>query len=129
MNQWVNDLNTTNARIVISIGLAVFVVIVVTVGVTFMAWEPTAMQLKVLTGVGAGILTMQGFDVLQFWTKRSTDATLAAAKNPSQPVQATVVSETPKESGDPEIRAALQYGADRDAYLAAGGHKGERGDI
>lgn len=93
----INALNTTNTRILDSIVLANFVVIVLTIGVTILDWEPKAMQLKVLTGLGGGILTMMGFDVLQFWGKRFSDAGYAAAKNPNQPVVTNVV---PEQSGD-----------------------------
>jgi hypothetical protein len=97
MKAWVNDLNTTNARIVVSIVLAVFVVLILTIGVTLLGWQPTAMQLKVLIGVGAGILTMQGFDVLQFWGKRFSDAGYVAAKNSALPPPAQPV---PQVNGD-----------------------------
>lgn len=124
LKQYVNDLNTTNYRIFDSVWLANFVVILTAIGVTILHWEPTAMQLKVLTGIGGGILTMMGFDVFQFWAKRSTDTALAAAKNPN----VAVVVEKPPESPavlrpaapDPELAHALQIGADRDAQLAAG---------
>jgi hypothetical protein len=90
VKEWVNDLNTTNFRIVVSIALASIGVVVCLLGVTVLGWEPTAKQLQVLEGLALVILTMMGFDVMQFWTKRSTDAGLAAAKNPSQPVNASV---------------------------------------
>lgn len=93
----INALNTTNTRILDSIVLANFVVVLLTMGVTLLDWEPKPMQLKVLTGIGAGILTMMGFDVLQFWGKRFSDAGYAAAKNPNQPVVTNVV---PEQSGD-----------------------------
>jgi hypothetical protein len=93
----INALNTTNTRILDSIGLANFVVVILTIDVTLLHWEPTPMQLKVLAGVGGGILTMMGFDVLQFWGKRFSDAGYAAAKNPNQPVVTNVV---PEQSGD-----------------------------
>ena len=136
LKEWVNDVNTTNYRILDSVWLANFVVVLLTISVTFFHWEPSAMQLKIFTGIGAGILTMMGFDVLQFWGKRFSDAGYAAAKNPNQPVVTNVVAE---QSGDtksapsslsrtlehpvpinPELATALQIGADRDARLAAG---------
>lgn len=93
----INALNTTNTRILDSIGLANFVVVVVMVGVTIKDWEPSEMQFKVLIAVGALILTMMGFDVIQFASKRFSDAGLAAAKNPTQPVATNVI---PEQSGD-----------------------------
>lgn len=83
---WVNDVNTTSLRILVSIGLAVFLIIALTVAMLFFAWEPSAAQKWVLIGIAGGTLTMMGFDVIQFIGKRFSDATLAAAKNPSQPV-------------------------------------------
>lgn len=97
LKQWINDVNTTNTRILVSIVLAVFVVILLALGVTILHWEPTGMQMKVLIGIGGGVLTMMGFDVLQFWGKRFSDAGYAAAKNPNQPVVTNVV---PEQSGD-----------------------------
>lgn len=65
LQAWVAD--TTSFRIVASIALAV-IDSQVLIAAMFAGWEPTAMQLKVLIGIGAGILTMMGFDVLQYRT-------------------------------------------------------------
>ncbi len=100
MKAWVNDLNTTNFRIVVSILLAVFVTMLLTIGVILVHWEPSAMQLKVLIGIAGGILTMQGFDVLQFVGKRFSDAGYAAAKNQTQPVTTAVTSQENGDNGD-----------------------------
>ena len=141
MRMWLNDLNITNARIVVSIGLAAFGVIVCLLGVTFMGWEPTEKQERLLLGIAVVVLTMQGFDVIQFASKRFSDAGLAAAKNstlppPAQPVPQdngdtssapSSLSKTPPRSMDPALASALQEGADKDARLAAGSHFGERG--
>jgi hypothetical protein len=86
MKAWLNDVNTTSLRIVVSIVLAATAILMILVAILLGGWEPSAMQLKVLTGIAAGVLTMMGFDVLQFVGKRFSDATYAAAKNPSQPV-------------------------------------------
>jgi hypothetical protein len=67
------DPTTTGFRIVVSIALAVLDSQALIVAM-FLGWEPTAMQLKVLIGIGAGILTMMGFDVLQFWTHTKAEA-------------------------------------------------------
>lgn len=93
----INAINTTNTRVLDSIVLANFVVVICTIGVTFLDWEPKPMQYKVLIAIGALILTMMGFDVLQFASKRFSDAGLAAAKNPNQPVVTNVI---PEQSGD-----------------------------
>lgn len=112
----INAINTTNTRILDSIGLANFVVVIVTTGVTFVGWEPSDKQIKVLVGVGAGILTMMGFDVLQFWGKRFSDAGYAAAKNPNQPVVTNVI---PEQSGDTtSATSSLSRTAERPVPMA-----------
>lgn len=83
---WVNDVNSTSLRIIVSIGLAVFMIVALTIAMLFFGWEPSPAQKWVLLGIAGGILTMMGFDVIQFIGKRFSDATLAAAKNPTQPV-------------------------------------------
>lgn len=130
MKAWVNDLNTTNFRIVVSIALASFLSVILTLGVTLLHWEPTAMQLKVLLGLGGGILTMMGFDVLQFVGKRFSDAGYQAAKNSALPPPAQPVAQ---QNGDTAsapsslaarpvlTRADLQRAAD----VQAGGERGE----
>ena len=121
MKAWVNDLNTTNFRIVVSIILASFLSLILTLGVTLLHWEPTAMQLKVLLGLGGGILTMMGFDVLQFVGKRFSDAGYQAAKNSSLPPPAQPVPQVngdtqgaPSSTVAPVVanRAVLQRAAD-----------------
>lgn len=86
IKSWVNDLNTTAFRIVASVWIAGLVILALVVAMLFFGWQPSALQLKVLTGIAGVVLTMMGFDVLQFIGKRFSDATYAAAKNPSQPV-------------------------------------------
>lgn len=78
---WVNDLNTTAFRIVVSVWIAAFVVVGLTTAMLFFGWQPTTLQLKVLNGVAASVLTMMGFDVLQFVGKRFSDAGYVAARN------------------------------------------------
>ena len=48
--------------------------------------QPTALQLRVLTALGALVLTMMGFDVLQFIGKRFSDAEYVAARKGPSPV-------------------------------------------
>lgn len=79
---WLNDFNTTSYRIFISIHLAVVQVLALDFAL-WRGWSPTGEQKSVLIGIGGGILTMMGFDVLQFWSKRSTDIGYAQAKSPS----------------------------------------------
>jgi hypothetical protein len=80
VSAWINTVNTTAFRVLVSIALAVEVINIVLAGIVFRDWEPKPMQYKVMIGVAAGILTMMGFDVLQFWTKRRTDAEYMTAK-------------------------------------------------
>jgi hypothetical protein len=101
---WVNDVNTTSLRIVSSLAIAVVAVPMVLLAMLWFRWEPTALQLKVLIGLAGFVLTMMGFDVLQFVGKRFSDATYAAAKNPSQPV--TVETPPPAATDGPAPRVA-----------------------
>lgn len=78
---WINEVNTTSFRIIVSVGLAGFTVIVCLIGVTFINWLPTDPQITVLKGIGAGLLLMMGLDVAQFIGKRFSDAGYAAAKS------------------------------------------------
>jgi hypothetical protein len=50
------------------------------VGILFMNWQPTHMQLEVLIGIGAMILTMMGFDVAQFIAAAKAGVGAAAAE-------------------------------------------------
>lgn len=63
LQAWLSD--TTNGRIAASIAMAVVDTQTLVIAMLF-GWEPTSMQLKVLMGIGAGILTMMGFDVWQY---------------------------------------------------------------
>ncbi len=77
---WVNDINTTSLRIIVSIALAAVMVLMLLVGVTIRNWYPTDMQLKVIYAAGGGLLMMMGFDVTQFAAKRFSDAAYVQAK-------------------------------------------------
>ena len=74
-----NGINTTNTRILVSVGLAAYMVVSLTIAM-FFGWTPTEGQKWVLIGIAGGLLTMMGFDVFQFATKRFSDAGYAAAK-------------------------------------------------
>jgi hypothetical protein len=81
MNAWMKDhLSTTTSRIIVSIALAVVDSQLLIIGILFQKWEPTAMQLKVLIGIGAMILTMMGFDVAQFIAAAKAGIAAAAAE-------------------------------------------------
>lgn len=83
---WVNEINTTALRMIVSIALAAQLVVFVEFGMLVQGWEPTAMQYKVLTGIAFLILIMMGYDVAQFIGKRFTEADFVAAKTGSQPI-------------------------------------------
>lgn len=77
---WINSVNTTNWRIVLSSLGAVINITALMAAMLFFAWEPTAVQLKVLGGCAGVLLTMMGYDVAQFIGKRFSDAGYQAAK-------------------------------------------------
>lgn len=106
-NERINSLNTTNFRITVSVMLTAFAVVVCFIGVTLLHWEPTEKQITVLEGIALTLLTMMGFDVIQFIGKRQTDAGLAAAKNPNQPVLTNVPPETRSAIDQPIPTAAM----------------------
>ncbi len=85
-SSWINTVNTTALRIIVSIGLAVEIVNLVAIAMLFFRWEATSTQYKILTGIGVGILTMMGLDVWQFIAKRKTDAEYVTAKQGPSPV-------------------------------------------
>jgi len=87
IKNWLNDFNTTSYRIFISIHLAVVQVFALDFAL-WRGWSPTDPQKFVLIGIAGGILTMMGFDVVQFWAKRSTDVGYAQAKSPNVNVEA-----------------------------------------
>lgn len=82
---WVNDINTTAFRIIASVLLACIGVVIVLLAIVWHNWFPTSEQVRVLAGLATVVLTMMGFDVLQFVGKRFSDTGYAAAKNPSAP--------------------------------------------
>lgn len=80
---WVAGLPTTNARIVVTLALAVATGIRYFVG----GWSPSLEWL-------AFLLAMAGLDVAQFTSKRFTDATYVSAKTapPTAPKTAAVLT-------------------------------------
>lgn len=92
MMDWLNALNTTNFRILVSVVFAAVWGTMILIAVMFFGWNPTDMQLKVLLGLMAGLLTMMGFDVIQFASKRFSDSGYAKAKNPPQTTQVSTGS-------------------------------------
>lgn len=96
-SSWINNVNTTSLRIVVSTICTGIGLLLVLVAIVFFKWEPTDMQLKVLGGMGVVALTVMGLDVTQFIGKRFSDAGYAAAKvtPPVNVEQANVVTAAP----------------------------------
>lgn len=117
---WVNSVNTTAWRIVVSITMAFTHAGAVLIAMLAFGWEPTVMQMKVLTGDAAAILTMMGFDVLQFISKRRTDAEYIQAKQGPSPVTAegpsTVIVNKPETPRD-TMHAESRYIPDKPAAI------------
>lgn len=102
LSAWINTVNTTALRIIVSIALAVEVVNLVTIAMLFFMWEATSTQFKILMGIGIGILTMMGFDVWQFVQKRKTEVDYVTARQGPSPV--TVVTDDTKPAPDAPIQ-------------------------
>lgn len=79
VTSWINEVNTTSFRILASVFGAIINITAIQVAL-LMGWAPTEIQLKVLIGEAGVLLTMMGFDVIQFASKRFSDKGLAAAK-------------------------------------------------
>lgn len=86
LSNWINTVNTTAFRVLISIGMALSHSSAVLIAMLIFAWEPSAMQMKVLMGDAGAILTMMGFDVIQFISKRRTEVEYVQAKQGPSPV-------------------------------------------
>ena len=86
ISAWINTVNTTALRIIVSIALAVEIVNLVVIAMLLFRWEATSTQFRILTGIGVGILTMMGFDVWQFVQKRKTETEYVTAKQGPSPV-------------------------------------------
>jgi hypothetical protein len=93
---WLQDYPTTNGRIVASTHTAVALAWLITL-VVLVGWEPSEMQIKILYGVGIGLLIMQGIDVGQFIAKRFSDSGREAVK------QGTAVPMSQGAGQDPRI--------------------------
>lgn len=73
---WVDDVNTTNLRILVSIVLAILYVLVVLGGTMLGKFTETS----AINTVAMFLLAMMGLDVAQFIGKRFSDTGYAAAK-------------------------------------------------
>lgn len=102
IRNWINEVNTTSFRIITSCLIAFSLSHMVVYAVLFQKYEPTKAHMTILTGILGGLLTMMGFDVLQFVGKRFTNTDYAAAKNPPTQV-ITHPPSTVKVEGDATI--------------------------
>ncbi len=95
----IGAVSTTPLRIIVSIALAAFCVFIVMAGLVFrIPWSDG--DIRVLELVGILLLTMMGFDVLQFVSKRTTDNSYVTAKGDAK---AKVASATgPNVNAGPE---------------------------
>lgn len=84
---WMNEVNTTSFRIVMSVVTTCLSILLVLVAIVFFDWQPKPVQITVLTGIAGVVLTMMGFDVIQYIGKRFSDRDLAAARQAPSPVQ------------------------------------------
>lgn len=109
IDEWINEVNTTSLRIITSIIGVVLNITALTIAILAFGWEPTSMQLKVLTGEAGVLLTMMGFDVIQFASKRWTNTDYASAKNPPTQVIANPPS-TVQVQGDAVVTGKPDQG-------------------
>lgn len=74
-----NDVSTTPIRILTSVALAAFVVVVAMLGL-ILGHHFTDTDVHVIEVIGVGVLFMMGLDVTQLFLKRTTDNGYVAAK-------------------------------------------------
>lgn len=79
---WVNDLNVTSFRILISCLIAASLSHIIVIAMVFYSYTPTPTHITVLTGLLFGLLTMMGFETISLLGKRWTDIDYTRAKNP-----------------------------------------------
>lgn len=99
IKSWINEVNTTSFRIITSCIIAFSLSHIVVIAMVWRGYEPTKIHLTVLGAILGGLLTMMGFDVIQFVGKRFTNTDYAAAKNPPTQVNMAPAS-TVKVEGD-----------------------------
>jgi hypothetical protein len=80
IRSWINEVNTTNFRILTSVGIAALAIVFIMIGILWRNWMPTTGQVEVLKGVGIFLAVMMGLDVFQFASKRFSDHEYARAK-------------------------------------------------
>jgi hypothetical protein len=103
---WVNTVNTTSLRIIASIGGAIFCISNVLLAMLWRNWIPDPMQYKVLIGIAGVLLTMMGFDVIQFIGKRFSAAQYVAAKSGAESGSSVLVQSTTPLAPTVEVTAA-----------------------
>lgn len=95
LSNWINTVNTTNLRIIISSFGTAFNVTAVMAAMLFFDWTPKGEQIKILGGCAGVLMTMMGYDVAQFIGKRFSDAGYQAAKTGAAAGSSVVVDATP----------------------------------
>lgn len=70
VTSWINEVNTTSLRIIVSIGVAAIGMLMVLAAVLFFRWEPKDVQVKLLYALGTFLGVMMALDVTQFIGKR-----------------------------------------------------------
>lgn len=82
VTSWINEVNTTSLRIIASVVGAVVNITAIQIAL-LLGWQPTEIAVKVMLGEAGVLLTMMGYDVIQFISKRFSHTDYVAAKNPS----------------------------------------------
>lgn len=130
MIDWINRINTTPIRILISIGLAVQFVLSLQWATEHNDWTPTGTQITILYIITGIILTMMGFDVAQWVFKRHTDIDYQNAKNAAPPQvavggPATVNADTATVTATPIAPVDARSAIDLAAHTLPAGRTGE----
>jgi hypothetical protein len=83
---WINSINTTSFRIVVSVVVAAVLLTLLTAAVVFVGFKPDDGQMRLLYAMGGLLGAMMSLDVLQFVGKRFSDAEYVSAKKGPSPV-------------------------------------------
>lgn len=120
MKSWVSDLSSTNFRIFVSILLAVFVVVVLTVvGLVFNRPVQEGVMWAVLGFIGL----MLGLDVSQFVMKRKTEIVTPPETTADNARSVTVTGTAPAAKAGPSVLTR------EDAQRAAAAYAGRPAEV
>lgn len=70
VTSWINEVNTTSLRIIVSIAVAAIGMVMILAAVLFFGWKPDDVQVKIVYAVGTFLGVMMALDVTQFIGKR-----------------------------------------------------------